>query len=156
MPVELAGLDSMKIKPLASGSLALGGLILMGTGIYFGFLRPPLLPEDLKYMGSSLTQIQAAIPGLQPWLGRVFGVLGSYMFATGLLTVYVAVTGFRAGGIGAMTVVSVSGLASIGWMAITNFLINSDFKWLLLVFALPWGVALGLSSVSDKKPIGGE
>ena len=78
------------------------------------------------------------------------------MFATGLLTVYVAVTGFRVGGIGAMTVVSVSGLASIGWMAITNFLINSDFKWLLLVFALPWGVALALSGVSDKKPIRGE
>ena len=146
----------MKIQPLASRLLALGGLILMGMGIYFCFLRPPLLPEDLKYMDSSLAQIQAAIPGLQPWLGRVFGVLGGYMFATGLLTVYVAVTGFRAGGIGAMTVVSVSGLASIGWMAITNFLINSDYKWLILVFALPWGVALALSGVSDKKPIRGE
>ncbi len=146
----------MKIQPLASGSLALGGLILMGMGIYFGFLRPPLLPEDLKYMGTSLTQIQSAIPGLQPWLTRVFGVLGGYLFATGLLTVYAALTGFRAGGFGAMAVVSVSGLASIGWMAVTNFLINSDFKWLLLVFALPWGVALALSGVSDKKPIRGE
>jgi hypothetical protein len=146
----------MKIQPLASGSLAFGGLILMGMGIYYGFLRPPLLPEDLKYMGSSLTQIQAAIPGLQTWLGRVFGVLGGYIFATGLLTVYVAVTGFRAGRIGAMAVVSVSGLASIGWMAITNFLINSDFKWLLLVFTLPWSIALALSGVSEKKPIRGE
>ena len=86
----------MKIQPLASGSLALGGVILMAMGIYFGFLRPPLLPEDLKYMGASLTQIQSVIPGLQPWLTRVFGVLGGYLFATGLLTVYVAVTGFRA------------------------------------------------------------
>ena len=141
----------MKIQLLASGSLALGGLILMGMGLYFGFLRPPLLPEDLRYMGASLTQIQNAMPGLQAWLARVFGVLGGYMFATGLLTVYVAATGFRTGRLGAMAVVSVSGLASIGWMAITNFLINSDFKWLLLVFTLPWVVALALAWVGGRK-----
>lgn len=149
-------MDKMKTQLFASGSLALGGVILMGVGLYFGFLRPPLLPEDLSYMGASLTQIQNAIPGLQPWLGRVFGVLGGYMFATGLLTVYVAATGFRTRGLGAIAVVSVSGLASIGWMAITNFLINSNYKWLIIVFALPWGVALALSGVSDKKPIRGE
>lgn len=102
-------------------------------------------------MGASLTQIQNAILGLQPWLARVFGVLGGYMFATGLLTVYVAVTSFRTGGLGAMAVVSVSGLASIGWMATTNFLIDSDFKWLLLVFALPWVVALVLSWCSEGR-----
>ena len=146
----------MKIQLFASGSLALGGLILMGMGIYFGFLRPPLLPEDLRFMGASLTQIQTAIPGLQPWLVRVFGVLGGYMFATGLLTVYVAATEFRAGRLGAMAIVSVSGLASIGWMAITNFLIDSDFKWLLLVFALPWVVALVLSWGSERKPFRNE
>jgi hypothetical protein len=58
--------DKMKTQLFASGSLALGGVILMGMGLYFGFLRPPLLPEDLRYMGASLTQIQNAIPGLQP------------------------------------------------------------------------------------------
>jgi hypothetical protein len=146
----------MKIQLFASGSLALGGVILMGMGLYFGFLRPPLLPEDLRYMGASLTQIQNAIPGLQPWLVRVFGVLGGYMFATGLLTVYVAATGFRTGGLGAIAVVSVSGLASIGWMVTTNFLINSDFKWLLLVFTLPWVVALVLSWGSEREPIRSE
>lgn len=124
----------------------------MGMGFYFGFLRPPLLPEDLRYMGASLTQIQNAIPGLQPWLVRVFGVLGGYMFATGLLTVYVAATGFRTGGLGAIAVVSVAGLASIGWMVTTNFLIDSDFKWLLLVFALPWVVGLVFSGGSERKP----
>ena len=148
---ELTREDSMKIQLFASGSLALGGLILMGMGLYFGFLRPPLLPEDLRYMGASLTEIQSAIPGLQPWLARVFGVLGGYVFATGLLTVYVAVAGFRTGRLGAIAVVSVSGLASIGWMVTTNFLIGSDFKWLLLVFALPWVFALVLSWVSERR-----
>lgn len=95
----------MKIQLFASVSLALGGMILMGMGLYFSFLRPPHLPEDLRYMGASLTQIQSTVPGLQPWLARVFGVLGGYMFATGLLTVYVAVTGFRTGKLGAFTFV---------------------------------------------------
>lgn len=93
-------------------------------------------------MGGSLAQIAAY--GLLSWLSRVFGVLGGYMFATGVLTVYVAATGFRAGRPAATAIVAVSGLASIGWMAIANFLIDSDFKWLLFAFALPWAVALVL------------
>jgi hypothetical protein len=122
----------------------------MATGIYFGFLRPPLLPEDMRYIGATLAQIQSAVLGLLPWLARVFGVVGGYMFATGLLTVYVAATSFRDGRSEATAVVAVSGLASIGWMAITNFLINSDFRWLLLSFTLPWVIALALSWLSPR------
>jgi hypothetical protein len=133
---------------VASGSLGLGGLILIGVGLYFAFLRPSLRPEDLRYIGVSLAQIQTAAPGLSPWLARVFGVLGGYMIATGLLTVYVAATGFRVGGLGARVTVAVAGLASIGWMAITNFLIGSDFKGHLLAFTLPWIVGLALSGAT--------
>ncbi len=128
----------------------------MSMGIYFSFLRPSLLPEDTSYMGTSLTQVQSALPRLLPWLNRVFGVLGGFMFATGLLTVYVAATGFRIGRPGATAAVAVAGLASIGWMAITNFLIDSDFKWLLLAFALLWVVALALSWASERRRFGGE
>ena len=138
------------VRLLASGSLAVGGLILMAMGIYFGFLRPSLLPEDARYMGASVDQIQYAVPGLARWLAHVFGVLGGFLFATGLLTVYVAATGFRAGRPGATAIVAVSGLASIGGMAITNFLIDSDFKWLLLAFTLPWVVALVLAWINER------
>ncbi len=139
------------VRLFASRSLAVGGIILMGMGFYFGFLRPALLPEDARYVGESLAQIQNAVPGLGRWLARVFGVLGGLLFATGLLTLYVAATSFKAGRPGAIVVVAVSGLASIGWMAITNFLIDSDFKWLLLAFTLPWGVALGLTWASKRR-----
>ena len=102
-------------------------------------------------MGASLAQIQNVLPGLVPWLDRVFGVLGGYIFATGLLTVYVAATAVWSGKRGATTIVAVSGLASIGWMAITNILIDSDFKWVLLAFTLPWTIALVLSWLSEKR-----
>ena len=123
----------------------------MGMGAYFAFLRPPLLPEDLRYLGTSLAQIQSTIPTLLPWLSRVFGVLGGYLFATGVLTVYLAAASFRDSKPLPTAVVAISGLASIGWMAVTNFLIDSDFKWLLLAFVLPWLVAVLASLAADMR-----
>jgi len=40
------------------------GIWLIGLGLYFMFLRPALLPEDLRYMETSPRGIQSAIPGL--------------------------------------------------------------------------------------------
>jgi hypothetical protein len=137
----------MKFKPHSSTVLALAGIILMGLGLYFVFLRPPLLPEDPRYMGTTLADIQTTLPGLLTWLRRVFWVMGGYMFATGLLTVYVALTSFRSRAKGAAVIVAIAGLASIGWMAVVNFIIASDFKWLLLAFILPWGIGLGLHRI---------
>src|SRR6266508_2600315 len=133
----------MKTKPYASSIfLALNGLILMGLGFYFIFIRPPLLPEDSRFMGTTLDQIQLVMPGLLVWLRRVFWVMGGFMFATGLLLLYVAQTTFRAHLTSARLMVALAALSSIGWMAIVNFIIASDFKWLLLTFNLPWIIAL--------------
>lgn len=141
----------MNLQILAARALALGGVILMGMGLYFVFRRPPLLSEDIRFIGATIGQIHTALPGLEPWLARVFGVLGGYMFAAGLLTVYVAGTTFKTGRLGSLAVVAVSGFASIGWMAITNFAIDSDFKWILLVFALPWVIAIIAIFIVSKK-----
>lgn len=141
----------MSLRGLAQASLGLGGLILLGMGVYFAFLRPPLLPEDARYVGASLTQIQSAIPGFLPWISRVFGVLGGYMFANGVLTVYLAAASSRYTKSLPTAVVAISGSASIGWMAVTNFLIDSDFKWLLLTFVLPWLVAVVASMAADTR-----
>ena len=98
-------------------------------------------------MGSTLAQVQEALPGLLIWLRRVFWVMGGYIFTTGLLTVYVALTAFRSRARGAASVVAVSGFASIGLMVVVNFVIASDFRWLILSFALPWAVALVLHRI---------
>lgn len=141
----------MTLRTLATGALALGGMILIGMGLWFVFLRPALLPEDARYMGSTVAQIQDILPRLAPWLRRVFGVLGGYMLATGLLTVHVAMTTFRSGQRGATMIAAVSGLVSIGGMAVANFAIHSDFRWLLLAFTLPWVVALALSRADARR-----
>ena len=131
-------------RPYSATALVLGGAILVGLGVYFAFLRPPLLPEDLRSMGASLALIEATLPGLPVWLHRVFRVMGGFMFAAGVLTVYVATTSFRQRTGIAFLVVAVAGVSSIGLMVAVNFIIDSDFKWLLLSFTLPWVVALTL------------
>ena len=133
-----------RFKPLSATALAVGGGILACLGLYFAFLRPPLLPEDLRSTGVSLALIQATVPGLLVWLQRVFRVMGGFMFAAGVLTIYVAATSFRARARGAFLAVTLAGISSIGLMVVVNFLIDSDFKWPLLGFALPWVCALVL------------
>ena len=67
----------MKFSPHYPKALALGGISLLGVGCYFLFLRPPLLPEDARYMGISLPALQMAVPGLGGWLQKVFWVMGA-------------------------------------------------------------------------------
>ena len=135
---------SSRYLPHSSTVLFLGGVLLIGLGLYFMFLRPPLLPEDPRYMGTSLEEIRSGFPGLLLWLPRVFIVLGGYMVSTGLMTCYLARTSFRTRVAGVAWIVAVTGLTSIGLMAAINFIIGSDFKWFLLVFTFPWVLSLWL------------
>ena len=132
----------MKLYPYHPKVLALGGVILMAIGLYFIFLRPPLLAEDARYMDTTLAEIQAAAPGLVRWLQKVFWVMGGYIFTVGLLTVYIALSSFASRSRGVFPVIAFAGLSSIGWMTLVNFIIDSDFKWILLLCALPWAAAL--------------
>lgn len=114
------------------------GIWLVGLGMYFALLRPPLLPEDPRFIGSSLAQIQSTVPGLGRWLGHVFVVMGGFMVAAGVLTTFVAVTAVSAHRKGTGGVLLLTGLASVGTMSWTNFAIDSNFKWVLLVPAVLW------------------
>ncbi len=141
---------SSRYLPHSSTVLFLGGVILVGLGLYFMFFRPPLLPEDPRYMGTSLEAVRSDFPGLLIWLPRVFLVLGGYIASTGVLTCYLAKTGFRTRVAGAAWVAALTGLTSIGLMAMVNFVIDSDFKWLLLLFTLPWVLSLWLFYLENK------
>lgn len=110
----------------------------VAVGTYFIALRPPLLPEDLRFLKL------ATIPeGLVPWLRLVFAVLGGQMVASGLLLVpFVRNLRSRTGS-GALDLACFvgAGLMSVGVMSVVNFMLRSDFRWVLLASALAWGVA---------------
>ena len=128
--------------PLSSILLAAAGFTLVIMGMYFILVRPPLLPEDVRYMALPAAQIDAVKPALESWLSHVFQVMGGYVLATGVLTVTLAATSFRAHQLAAAAGALIGGAVSIGWMAYVNFVINSDFKWVLLGMALLWTCSL--------------
>lgn len=128
--------------PISSILLILFGASLLAVGAYFVALRPPLLPEDLRYMGASQAQFEAIAPRLTVWLTQVFRVLGGYISATGILTIALAATSYRSHDRGVGAAAAAAGLASIGLMASVNFAINSDFKWALLSLAILWACSL--------------
>lgn len=130
------------VKPYSVSFLTLGGFLLIIMGIYFVFLRPSLLPEDLNYMKTNLSVINGSVPGLAAWLQKVFCVVGGFCVTSGLLTIFIALTAFRTRIQGAFAIILISGITSIGFMTLLNFIINSNFKWALLIFTLPWLIAL--------------
>lgn len=137
--------------PLSSIVLIMFGVALIAMGGFFVLQRPALLPEDLRFIGQTAAQMDAAVPGLQSWLVHVFRVMGGYITAAGILTITLAVTSFRRHQWGSAAGVFLAGAASIGWMVIVNFSIDSDYKWLLLIIFALWVLSLGLFWFEKRK-----
>jgi hypothetical protein len=117
-------------------------MIVAGIGLYFIFLRPSLLPEDVRYMHLSAAELETIGPRLAMWLAQVFRVLGGYALASGVLLIALAATAFRARHAVAVAGALVGGASSIGLMSVVNFTIGSDFKWALFACALVWALSL--------------
>jgi len=121
------------------------GIWLVGLGVYFVFLRPPLLPEDLRFMGATISQVQSVVPGLENWLRKVFTVMGGFMAGAGVLTVFVAVVAMPPRLKGTSWAIAASGVLTVALMSATNFALQSDFRWVLLLPALVWLAGLVLN-----------
>ena len=134
-------LDRSKWSPSAV-LMAMTGIIVVGIGIYFVLFRPPMLPEDVRYMQLTEADLSVVGPSLRDWLGRVFAVLGGFAMGTGILMMTLAATAFRSREPMAAFGAILGGAVSIGTMTAVNFAINSDFRWALLgLFAL-WAASL--------------
>ncbi|MDQ3189568.1 MAG: hypothetical protein M3Q28_11815 [Pseudomonadota bacterium] len=116
----------------------------MGLGLYFIVLRPPLLPEDPRFMGTTLVQLRAAVPGLEGWLKKVFTVMGGFMAGAGVLTVFVAAVAMPPRLKGTSWALALSGVLTVALISATNFALHSDFRWVLLVPAVMWLAGLVL------------
>ena len=161
-PMRHAG-KAAGLSPQAAGKsgqastwmLTACGVWLVGLGLYFIFLRPALLPEDPRFMGSSLEQIRISVPGLEAWLRKVFTVMGGFMAGAGVLTVFVATAAMPLRLKGAPWAIGISGALTVALMSVTNFVLQSDFRGLLLLPALVWFVGLVFHVVNRGPPSAG-
>lgn len=117
------------------------GVWLIGLGLYFIFVRPALLPEDIRFMGAEAEAVRATLPGLAAWLGKVFTVMGGFMAGAGVLVAYLGWTVLPTCRRGAAVALTVAGALTVGLMSAVNFALHSDFRWLLLVPAVVWALA---------------
>lgn len=124
--------------------LSASGILLGGVGIYFLFLRPALLPADIRYMSLTPAELVSIGPRVAAWLTHVFRVMGGYIAATGVLALTLALTSFREHRAAAAVGAGIAGGLSIGLMAAVNFMIHSDFKWVLLRMALVWATSIAM------------
>jgi len=74
----------------------------------------------------------------------VFTVMGESMAGAGALTVFVGT-------------VAISGVLTVALMSATNFAVNSDFRWQLLVPAVIWlaGLVLHVTNHGDTSVLAG-
>ena len=133
---------------VATWLLGFVGFILMVIGGYFVFVRPPLLPEDARFMNATTEALLEAVPGLSRWLRRVFCVLGGYIATTGLMVIYVAFTAMHDQAPGVLPLLSAAGIMSIGLMAVVNVSLRSEFKRPLLLLACVWAAAMLLDAIA--------
>lgn len=146
------------VRKFALGLLAGCGVFQTGMGLFFIGLRPTMLPEDERFIGLTLGALAQLSPSLPLWLNRVFVVLGGHIVATGLLIVLAAILVWRhrENLRTAVALTMAAGLASIVLMSAVNFAIHSDFRWLLLVPALAWTLAVLLLAIESRKPAEGQ
>ena len=157
-----APLAARKSRPVSTWMLTACGVWLLGLGLYFIILRPPLLPEDPRFMGTTVEQIRIAVPGLESWLKKVFTVMGGFMAGAGVLTVFVATVAMPRRLKGTPWALGTAGALTVVLMSATNFALHSDFRWLLLLPALVWLAGLvaylanrGAACVDHDRGIGG-
>ncbi len=130
-------------------------------GAYFVAFRPPLLPEDLRFLGTSAMRHVVDLARLERWLDLVFMVLGGQMAALGVLLAAFAVrlARRRSWDRSEPILLGIVGVLSVALMSAVNFALGSNFRWLLILPVLAWSIgvvlaALGSGASSTKAGVG--
>lgn len=149
-----------RFRRAAVGLIGAWAAYQMGLGAYFGVFRPPLLPEDLRFLGENTPGLMVEPPRLERWLDLVFLVLGGQMAALGMLLAVVALRLSRQEVVDWREVVllGLAGSLSVAVMCAVNFALGSDFRWVLIFPVLVWsgGLTSAALACSSRRADPGE
>lgn len=135
-------MDAPRRRGATEWLIASCGVWQIGLGLYFIFVRPALLPEDVRYTGADLQALESVAPHLGDWLGKVFTVMGGFMAGAGVFIAYFGWTLMPSRPSGATLALAVVGALTLVLMSAVNFALQSDFRWLLVIPPLAWAAAL--------------
>lgn len=129
-------------RDVAEWLIASCGVWHVGLGLYFIFVRPALLPEDIRYIAADAKTLQAVAPHLGDWLGKVFTVMGGFMAGAGVLIAYFGWIVLPTRPRWATFVLVVAGALTLVLMSAVNFALHSDFRGLLAAPPVAWFAAV--------------
>ena len=142
-------IERSRLSRLSKWLMTACGFWLVALGVYFIGLRPPLLPEDPRFLGATLAQLREAAPGLEGWLRIVFTVMGGYMVGTGVLTLGLVRIAMPRQLPGTAWALGLAGLSTVVLMCAMNFVLHSDFRWVLALPAALWIVGVAAYVATD-------
>lgn len=131
--------------------IASGGVWHIGLGLYFIFVRPALLPEDIRYIGADVKALLTVAPHLGDWLSKVFTVMGGFMAGAGVLIAYLGWQILPSRPRWATFVLLLVGALTLLLMSAVNFALHTDFRWLLAAPPVAWFAAVWAYVYSDRR-----
>lgn len=137
-----------RFRRAAAGLIGACAAYQLALGTYFVAFRPPLLPEDLRFLGTTTADLVVDQPRLERWLDLVFVVLGGQMAALGVLLALFAVRLARRKAMDRheLVLLGLAGALSVALMSAVNFALGSTFRWLLVLPVLTWSIGVALAT----------
>jgi hypothetical protein len=129
-------------RHIAAAVLLTFGLLTTGTGVYFMAVRPPLLPEDLRFTGLEPADVPSR---LLPWLAVVFRTWGGFVVGLGFCIAGHGAASWMNHPAWARAGAGLGVLFAFGGFLVSNLQLRSDFLWfigLLFVGAVACAVLL--------------
>lgn len=120
--------------------LAVLGVLTLGTGIYFMAVRPPLLPEDLRF-----TAVNPALlpPQFGAWLQIVFRTWGGFVTGFAIVLLGIAMQLLTGRNVWLRCGVALGLFVAFGRFLASNILLRSEYLWFIgLLFVLAAATAV--------------
>lgn len=129
---------------VSSAIFALIGFLTVGFGLFQIFFRSNFifLPEDISFTGVNGGILLSSNPALFSWLTLVMRAWGVFILSTGLFIIFITLIPYRRGERWSWFAFLVSGASSLPIFLLGNFIIKSDFLFVLVSIAILYALAL--------------
>jgi len=134
---------------VVAGVLGLLGVSTLGTGLYFLFVRPAMLPEDFRFVELDPEQLPAR---MSEWLGIVFRTWGGFMVGFGVVLIGVAAYLVTARKVLLRLAVAAGLVVAFGRFLVSNLALRSDYVvFVAILFGLAAITSAGLALWSGRE-----